>query len=186
MSYQPENPTSDLGFDAQAWLARELDKISLEYEALRAERSYGGISKTTDTNYGTIGINAWTTIDNWDAGMVVTPQNVTQDVANSGLRLLTPGVYNFSGDFAISFTDVNNGRTFGVRLWNATNSQAGRVVEYSVGRNQSGINISQSSILADIGVDDVNDLLQIQIAGISASFASVTVVDALFSATRSG
>ena len=186
MSYQPETPTSDIGTDAQAWLARELDAISLEYDAIRDEKSYGGISKTTDTNYGTVGINAWTIIDNWDSGMVAVPKNVTQDVANSGIRILTAGVYNFSGDFSISFTGTNSGRTFGVRLWNATKSVAGRVVEYAVGRNQEGINLTQSAGLYDVSVDDLGDLLQIQIAGISASFSSVAVVDGLFSATRSG
>ena len=149
-------------------------------------KGYGGISKTTDTNYGTVGSGAWTTIDNWDSEMVFSPYGVTQDVANSGLRVTEQGVYSVSGTLAISFTDTNQGRVFGVRLWNDTKSTAGRQVDYFVGRNQAGINISQGALLVEIGANEVNDLFQMQIAGAGSSFSDVAVVDALFSMTRQG
>ncbi|MDJ0792471.1 MAG: hypothetical protein QNJ71_11295 [Acidimicrobiia bacterium] len=145
---------------------------------------YGGIAKTTDTNYGTVGSGAWTTIDNWDSGMVVTPVGVVQDVANSGLRFDAQGVFSVVGTVAVSFTDTNQGRVFGVRLYNQTKATPGREIQYFVGRNQEGVNLSQSGILAEIGASEVNDLFQLQIAGVGDSFANVAVIDAVYSAVK--
>ena len=164
----------------------DVDPDPQDPHAQYALKGYGGISKTTDTNYGTVGSGAWTTIDNWDSAMIFSPVGVVQDVAASGLRVDTQGIYKITGTVAISFTGTNQGRVFGVRLWNDTKGTAGRTLEYFVGRNQEGVNISQGALLVEIGASEVGNLFQLQIAGVGDSFSNTAVIDALFSLARHG
>ncbi len=46
MSYEPENPTSDIGTDAQAWLARQFEALSNEFILVRSEMPEGGEVET--------------------------------------------------------------------------------------------------------------------------------------------
>ena len=162
------------------------ERLLYTAEALRTfvQAGYGGILKSTDTLYGPIADGGWTTVDNWDVGAVTSPEGITQDVANSGLHFDRAGAWSISITLAISFIEAQAGRVIAVRLYNVTTATGGNGVDFFVGRNQDGVNITVPGLLAEILAGEVGNLYQIQIAGVGDAFANTSVLGGIFSANQ--
>ncbi len=168
---------------AIAYTDQEVEKLRQTAIANFTQAGYGGIIKTTDTNYGTIGAT-WVTVDNWDEASVLQSKGVGQNVAGSGLQFTRQGIFSISIALSVSFTDVNQGRVFSVRLFNSTDAAPGVATDIFVGRNQAGVNIAIPGLLVEIGAPQINDLFWIQIAGLVDTFADTTVIQASFTAVQ--
>jgi hypothetical protein len=121
MSYEPENPTSDIGDDAQRWLFDEFTRISTDIALIRQEHASGaggagGLIQRTGTAMPDITTGTWETVP-FDTGQVPVPVNVTQDPANNRFSIDAVGTWFFALYGIMSFTKENADRFLYWRFW---------------------------------------------------------------------
>ncbi len=123
---------------------------------------YGGIQQSSPNVAGSNIGAAWQVLTSFDAATLITPVGVTQDVANNGLRFDHPGVWVLVVALAFEHNSSNSGRITYVRTYNATKDTGGSGVVIGTGRNAEATNFG-ASLLFELGVAEVGDLLQLQI-----------------------
>jgi hypothetical protein len=152
--------------------------------AATAGIGYGGISLSSLTAMPDID-STWRTIVGWDMGLLLNPVNVTQAFATNGLLIEKDGVWNAYAKVAMSFTDVNNGRSLQLRLFNQTQGVAvGSPLTYFVGRDQNGVNIILNR-LYEVDINFVGDVFVLQVASVDDTFTGVMNVGSIFQASFS-
>jgi hypothetical protein len=99
---------------------------------------------------------------------VTTPKEVTQDPATNSLSVAKGGVWLLvvSGTLA-GHDSSNQGRTFNLRLWNATESVGGSPIPIGVGRNVEDTNFSVT-VLVELLDTDIGDIYQLELGGVDA------------------
>jgi hypothetical protein len=121
MSYEPENPTSDIGDDAQRWLFAEFERISEEIILLRQENAAGaggagGLIQRVTVAMPDITTGTWETVP-FDTGQVPVPVNVTQDPANNRFSIDAVGTWFFSIYGVMSFSKETTDRILNWRFY---------------------------------------------------------------------
>lgn len=144
---------------------------------------YGGVG--VDSPAAVSDIDAtWQTLIGFDTDLFQTPRNITQDAANNGFRVQAIGSWQANVKITLSFTGENFGRRIQIRGYNATSGLSlGSEYTFFCGRNQDGINISVS-LPFDVEAGDLGDLIQLQIASSTDTFAGVTNEGTVFQATH--
>jgi hypothetical protein len=131
MSYEPENPTSDIGDDAQRWLFAEFERISEEIILLRQElvlAGYGGLRLDSPPVAGPdIVLNTWQVLSQYDALLTPNPRFIEQDIANNGLIVKRAGIYEVNLNFEFAHNQDNAlARRIFVQLYNGTDQIPGQ------------------------------------------------------------
>lgn len=122
----------------------------------------------------------WQNIDIFNSLPVATPRHVTVNLGGSTVAVDTPGVFAITITISINHNSSNSGRTTRVRLFDVTDGQPlGDGYVIGTGRNAEATTAS-ATILAELGVDDVNHDLIVQIGG-GAIYTSVEFNAATFS-----
>lgn len=159
---------------ALAKLREDFDLFVLIADTLYAVAAYGGISNTgseaipdISTGFQTLPYNTVSVAD---------PRLVIQDLANNGLIVEREGIWLMSIAFALEFLDINSGRHFDVRLFDATEGVVVATSNIFVGRNQAGSNYAVS-LLVTISEEAAGHLITVQIGNADTDFTSV-VLDA--------
>lgn len=173
MSYEPENPTPDLGFDAQAWLARELERISSEFNVVRVESiGRAGLLLSASTPDTTLITQTPTKITGYDS-IVEPSKNAEANLTNSTIRVLSPGLWlvMFSAVIRITPHSSNTSRGVIAQLYNDTTSVTYKVLSYSpIARYQDIVSFTIS-----IGVNITEDVLGDEFALFAASTTTASI-----------
>ena len=120
--------------------------------------AYGQISDLTPR---TITLAAtWTPMVTYTAGLA--SANVTTSFANGTLAIGVPGVYQLAIGMNLSFDEVNNGRQFGVRLFDVTTGSPYATTTIYVGRNVGG---STVTITVKLQVINIGDAFRLELGG---------------------
>jgi hypothetical protein len=138
---------------------------------------YGGVVQSVSVGISDMGAGYQTLPA--DTVALTTPENVVQDVSGNGLRFSEAGIWHIDVSFSVSHDELNAGRAFEARLYNATDVVAAEGVPIGVGRNQGVTNFS-TGLIVEITPEAINDLFTMQIGG-GDTFSSVTLEGYRFS-----
>ena len=130
MSYTPENPSSDLGDDAQAWLAREFNAIQTEF--LQTTVGRGGLLLSAPVPSTLTLTQTPTPITAYDKKL--SPELYAEaSIANSTVKLNSLGLWFLAvkGVARVVASSANNSRGIIVELYNNTKSQTYQVIDYA-------------------------------------------------------
>jgi len=139
--------------------------------------AYGGVRLAAQTALPDVGIG-WTTLE-FDSGVLTSPRGVTQDTANSGLRINEEGIYMVDVSFTLEHSESNSGREIEVRVYNVDKAESGGGTVIGIGRNQPSTNFT-TAIMAEAPANTIGDLLVIQI-GNGDALTAVNQVSGAFS-----
>ena len=161
MPYQPENPSSDLGQDAQAWLFRELEQIQLYTDGL-VHAGHGGIALSTPTADASVITATASTVTIYD--VVDEPRiYVDANTTTGKIALLDKGVWNLSAKLVFKVVASGSSRIIEMLVADITNGQILGVFDHQdVFANQTLVSLS--GVLPypfkrdDLGVDLVLQL----------------------------
>jgi hypothetical protein len=142
---------------------------------------YGEISLAADTPMADLGAG-WETVP-FDTTSISTPKGVTYNLANNSLSLNANSVWQANINVTLTFTEVNAGRVMGVRLFNVTQGTGSLGTESFVGRNTAGHTLTYSLLLE---TTTAGDEIQIQVSGLTDTFANVTAIGAGFGVNNVG
>ena len=140
---------------------------------------YGGIRQATPIAVGSISAN-WGPIPA-DTAVVSTPRGVIQDLTSNSLTMEEAGVWRVGIGFSIEHNEANQGRTFGVRLFDVTAGLGGGSTVVGVGRNSSVTTFSLSTLF-EVQGSTVGNPIQIQVGDASTSLTEVTLNSFSFTA----
>jgi hypothetical protein len=141
--------------------------------------AYGGIGANGPDAQADIGAT-WQTITGWDQALLTTPKGVSQNFASNGLQVDAQGVFSVYVKITLSFAEVNQSREIKFRIYNQSKGQATAVTfDFFVGRNVGGVNAS-FQVLAEVAVENINDLFVIQAQSASDTFTTVSNVGSIF------
>ncbi len=169
---------------AIAYLKAEIDAEQAEQNRRLDDlvfAGYGGILLTTPTPRSNIGAAFETLLA--DTPMLSSPRDVVQDVGNNGLQFTATGIWRLNVSFGIEHNESNQGRTFNVRMYNVADDAVLASAIIGVGRNTAATSWA-SSLLVEIPVSGLNDLIQIQIGDASSTFSSVIENSFAYSVNR--
>jgi len=145
---------------------------ALQSDVLRLEPGYGGIRKTTPQTIGTLSA-AYVGITNYQEISYSFPNGVTANLANGTVFVNDIGDYNLIINSSITFDAVaNGGRTFGLRLFDTTNSTVALSTTIFVGKDAEG---STSSIIVPAKILNVNHVFRLEVGNASANFTNFAV-----------
>ena len=156
MSYEPENPSSDIGQDAQAWLAREFDGIAGRI-ALYVDSGTGGLVLTAPVANSDVITTSPKKVAIFDAinyPLVATEANL----ANATIRLLSKGVWTFGAKLVYSIVSTAANRTMRLLVFDETNGTNLGVLDHVwINANQTlltmSANISFTFKTDEVGVE---------------------------------
>jgi hypothetical protein len=133
MSYEPENPTSDIGDDAQRWLFAEFERISEEIILLRQENAgRAGLLLSAPVADTALITQTPTKITGYDS--IMSPQRfASANLANSTIRIATEGLWFIAIKAIVRIVAHTGNYSRGVvmELYNETKAQTYKVVDYS-------------------------------------------------------
>lgn len=121
----------------------------------------------------------------FDTITVAEPISIIQDLVGEGLHFERLGVWVVNLTLTLEYVDINAGRTFDVRLFNATEATVLRDTPVFAGRNIAGTNYS-ATVLFEITEAFLDDLIVVQLGNASVDFTTVTLEAASFIAWHVG
>lgn len=130
MSYEPENPSSDIGDDAQAWLSREHQAIQDEFNQLVAGRA--GLLLDTPVADSTLLTQTPVKITGFDN--ILQPEILASaNLSNSTLTINVPGLWFIAIKAIANIVSHTANYTRGVvmELYNETQAVTYKIVDYS-------------------------------------------------------
>lgn len=139
MSYEPENPTSEIGDNTQRWLFDEFTRIKQEFILLRQENAalvdlfvlagYGGLRLNTPVAGPDILVDTWQILTQFDTILTATPRYVQQDLTNNGIVVERAGMWNITLnlEFGHGVEQADN-RQLEIQLYNATDAVGGSAI----------------------------------------------------------
>ena len=123
-----------------------------------------------NVGFSSIGLG-WTVIDNYDSQVI--PRGITNNLVAGTMAFNLYGVFQVSVGINLDHNETNQGRQTFIRFFNVTDgAQSGGLIPVSIGRNQPGLNFSDS-FEAEILAADINKEFRLEIGGGS----SITVLD---------
>lgn len=144
MSYEPENPTSDIGDDAQAWLAREHFEIQNTFNQLGIGRA--GLDIDAPITSTVVLTQTPQKVTGYDKQLL--PElKATSDLANSTIQFHVTGLWTVAFSVVANITPHNGNYIRGAvaQLHNETDNLAYKILDFSsVARYQDLIKFSIS------------------------------------------
>jgi len=178
MSYQPENPSSDLGFYAQAWLAREFQAIKDNLDQLKVGRT--GLTRETPIASTALITGTPAKISAFDSQLL--PEfDGESNLANATLKVARPGLWFIAvkGVVSIVAHTSNNTRGLLVELYNETKAIRYKVIDFASIARYATIVDYDMAIPVFISQDLVGDDLAIYVSSTTTSSVQITSVDLL-------
>ena len=173
MSYEPENPSSDIGDDAQRWLFDEFTRIKQELILFRQEilgafslAGYGGLRLDTPIAGPDILVDTWQILTQFDSIMTATPRYVQQDLINSGIVLERSGIWTISLniEFAHAREQADN-RQLEIQIYNATDAIGASAILIAETGLKDEVTNYPISFPIEIVPANVDKLFQVRIRG---------------------
>ena len=184
MSYEPENPTSDLPQDAQSWLFRQFQLIQQEL-VRKTTAGFAGLYLSQTTAVTESITPTPTKITGFDQ-KINTELEAIAWISNSTIRFRDIGAWRVSAQIAFLVTaDASNTREVRLQLFNETTSKA--VVDFAPGSIPAGGSSMTlgGSVLSEIGIDNINNEIALYIYSPSGHTIAVTSLELLdFSVNR--
>lgn len=184
MSYEPENPTSDIGDDAQRWLFDEFTRISGEIALLSEEiaastisSGYGGLIQTVAVTIPDITTGNWQTVP-FDSGQVPTPINITQDPTNNRFSIDEEDRWFFTTYGVMTFDKENKDRYINWRIYDETAGAPYSPDPFPMPvENNSNFAQWSASALVEISETRAGHWLRLELGGSDAGdpFANITL-----------
>ena len=141
---------------------------------------YGGMAKTVNQTVANLGAG-WQTIETYTTERPAIPVGVVVDLVAGSLKVTEIGVYQITVSLALVFVEVNNARTYNLRVYDLTAGiPLGDTVPVAVGRNTAGSNVSATVI---VQANATSNQLVIQMGGGDA-FTGVHIANAGFYINR--
>jgi len=135
---------------------------------------YGGIRLAAPPLIGNDITGVLQQIVGFDAATIVSPKGITQDVPGDQLIVDVIGKWVFNIFINIEHNEMNQGRTFDIQLWNASDSLELGLAVMAVGRNTPGTNIS-ISVLTEVDESLVGKDVQIRAGNASSNITNVII-----------
>ena len=179
MSYTPENPSSDLGEDAQAWLAREFAAIQQELQ----RRVVAGSASLFLSAPAVSSLNITPTptkVTGFDS-KTIRETEAFASISNSTLEFIDTGLWNVGVEltFEVVPDTGNQSREVYLQFYNEVDASPSAIIATAtIPRYDASVTLS-GSFDVDIEADNINEQYALYIYSPSGHTIAVTGVESM-------